>query len=86
MLKPWSTPGEINRTLPRADPADVQKVVDKWKEKNKIEGPSNDATRGRFRTFCYFACQHFFAPHDVFDQRSWSVEDVRVCLAELEKA
>lgn len=84
-LKPWATPGEITKTLPRAAASDVQVVVDKWKRMNKIDGPADDRVRGEFRAWCYRTVNHFFAPLDVFDVRSWSVEDARVCLAALEK-
>jgi hypothetical protein len=78
------TTAEKNRTLPRADPADVQRVVDLWKQKNKIVGKADEQARGDFRVFCYKARDHYFTPHDVFDPRSWSVEDVRVCLEALQ--
>jgi hypothetical protein len=78
------TPAMHNRTLPRAAPEDVQKVVDLWKAKHGIVKGSEE-TRGRFRAWAYHLRQHFFAPLDVFDPRSWSVEDVAVCLEELQK-
>lgn len=78
------TPAEINRALPRAGPADVQRVVDLWKQKNKIVGKADEKARGDFREFCYGLRQHYFTPRDVFDPRSWSVEDVRVCLEALQ--
>jgi len=77
------TPAMHNRTLPRADPAEVQKVLDLWKTKHGLLGPASEETRGLFRRWAYMTANHFFSPHDVFNPLSWSVEDVRMCLEAL---
>lgn len=77
------TPAMHNRTLPRADPSDVQRVVDLWKQKNGVT-VGNAETKGAFRVWAYRLRQHFFSPLDVFDPRSWSVDDAQACLGELQ--
>lgn len=65
---------------PRANPADVQALVDLWKKKN----PSVSSDRGEFRAWAYRLMNHWFPPRGPFDPGSWSEEDVVKCREALE--
>lgn len=65
---------------PRANPADVQAIVDLWKQKY----PTVAKDRGLFREWAYLVCNHWFPCKGPFDPGSWSEEDVQKCRAALE--
>lgn len=92
----------LHRTaaLPRANPADVQQIVELWRAKH----PGKD--KGEFRAWTYLICNHWFPPSDEalakaaevgtidhiprgpFVAACWCQEDVEKCrdaLNQLEK-
>ena len=83
-------------SLPRANPSDVQGIVDLWKAKH----PTKD--KGEFRAWTYLVCSHWFPPaQEAIDKAAevgtiaeiprgpfvaacWCTEDVEKCRAALE--
>ena len=68
------------RQLPRANPADVQSIVDAWKKKF----PALAKDKGEFRVWVFRTVQHWFPPNGPFDAGSWSAQDIEACRKALE--
>ena len=83
------------RTLPRAEPKDVQEIVKRWREKH----PGKD--KGEYRAWCYLITNHWFpasqaaidkaaeagtieVPSGPFVADCWCQEDVEKCRKALE--